>query len=964
MAVELQNGILKDLQTYVNQVRNAGAFNGDRVLAIGAENGGIAIGASRNAAGAFSRAIGFTDAAKRSIAENNETRSMFLHAVGQEFNGIKNIPEAVRRALRLTDYGLRPDGNDYAFTSGKPLTERRISAVIDAIVAYKEQNAEPEELVAEPEPQQHGGAGENAEPEQHAPEQRQPDPQPVPEAVPEVPAEEIAQPPVAPVDNPNRIIVPEAAPAEEAEGDVFDLAYYRGKLAEMETRFPVVRNYASQREFANLQAHMARARFILDLLEHDLGNVVVKNTHEKIKTEYVVMMQKPDDYEQDEALKAQSVDVGNGQIAVAYSAHRAGLVLQRLAQSPNHYAEYNTLDPLPGTHEIPDDKQARLHFMTYAGGLFQRYVMSVVDPFTDTFGTERFKEALGVYNAPINGKCIELNTNAIEGERMERGLMRIGGANGEQVIMNFADTNENDELFKCIDLEVGFIVRNHEASGEDWSELAPILAKRYVGLTRMINGVAKKVTVADIEDCRNKLMAGMFGGDENDEDLDAELEIDIAKYAPGIEKAIADTKKLQAEKRVEEAKKYNADMEGVDLDQDELMKPEDVNTVYDGALELLESAKKALESLAKLNAAIVPNPLRGNDVNESTFVRVAKFKKPIDWSKPRPGYVDLGIEKAAGVKLTRNDFDRLMRSYGIQIDYGKIRYREDSPYFAGQCLRYAQNVIKSYVRTIAETFADAFGTEKQDFMFEAMNARYANVDLAIKELENVHTGPAFLEKKIFEAAFGPRPTAQAIQVDDKLLDAYEEVAPAGKVEKTENSFEFKGIVFRADSRSFNVVRAHGLASPQKVEGFSSQQDLSNPENLKEAMGVGKALGATGQSGVSCSQTINKCIGYATAPMGNSFSYVYVIDTTKLAPGEHAWDMDSVYTAGGGKSEEKTGAEVNASSIRKEAVMGWIKVPREVADYEDADPEHFKVARLRRYCLEHPTAIEANPDYAK
>ena len=716
--------------------------------------------------------------------------------------------------------------------------------------------------------------------------------------------------------------------------DAFDIAYYRGKLAEMEQKFPVVKNYATRQEFANLQGHMDRAKFVLNILEHELGKVVVKNTYDKIKTDYVVNMLKPDDYDTDEELKAVSVDLGNGKIAVAYTAHRAGRVLERLAQAPNHYAEFNAVE---------NDPQARLHFLTYAGGLLERYVMSVVDPFSDTFGTERFKNALGVYSAPIKGKCIENNTNAIEAERTERGLMRIGGKNGEAVVMNFADTTEKDELYKCIDLEVGFIVRNREASGEHWSELAPILAKRLVGLTRMVNGVPTKVTVADIEDCRNKYMAQLVFGDEEaqkEEDLDDEVQLNIADYTRRAGAALEAAKAEQA--KIREAHKAEAE------DEDELLLEE--RTPYDGAVEKLENAKKALEFLAKIGESIVKNPEafdeKGKRIHDKpAYLRVAHYKT-----------------RTAQVPLTRKDFASLLSRHGIKVDMNAIRYRESSPCFASQCLRYAENLIKNYAKTVISTYEDGIKGEKKDFTLEEMGYDYINSEAEIAALERVHTGPAFLEKKIFEAAFGQRPTQVEIAMDERVLDNYERAAEVGKVEKTADSFEYKGIVFRADARSFKIVREHGKASGQKVDGFSSQKDLADPENLKEAKGVGKALGATGQSGVSCSRVVEKCIGYATAPMGNSFSYIYVIDTTKLAEGDHAWDMDSVYDAGGGANPEKTGREVNASAIRKEAVMGWIKVPREVADYEGADPEFTKTALLRRYCLEHPTAIEANPAY--
>ena len=60
-------------------------------------------------------------------ARNNETRSLFRQAVADMFGGDNHIPESVKKAMKLGDYGSaeRP--------SGKPLTARRIMAVKAAV---------------------------------------------------------------------------------------------------------------------------------------------------------------------------------------------------------------------------------------------------------------------------------------------------------------------------------------------------------------------------------------------------------------------------------------------------------------------------------------------------------------------------------------------------------------------------------------------------------------------------------------------------------------------------------------------------------------------------------------------------------------------------------------------------------------------------------------------------------------
>lgn len=188
----------------------------------------------------------------------------------------------------------------------------------------------------------------------------------------------------------------------------------------------------------------------------------------------------------------------------------------------------------------------------------------------------------------------------------------------------------------------------------------------------------------------------------------------------------------------------------------------------------------------------------------------------------------------------------------------------------------------------------------------------------------------------------------------------------GRIERDGGDFVWKGLVFRSQTTPFSVVRERGRKAAQPVDGFSSRNDLSVPANLQEAKGLGKGLGATGQSGVSCCRTVEQCIGYATVRKAGQGCYVYVIDTTKMGTNEKAWDMDSVYDAHGGKNPEKAGAEVNASSIRKEAVMGWIWVPARIAGIDKGangkSIEETKLQQLKFYVEQHPKAIELNPDF--
>ena len=184
----------------------------------------------------------------------------------------------------------------------------------------------------------------------------------------------------------------------------------------------------------------------------------------------------------------------------------------------------------------------------------------------------------------------------------------------------------------------------------------------------------------------------------------------------------------------------------------------------------------------------------------------------------------------------------------------------------------------------------------------------------------------------------------------------------GSLVKSGDSTEWKGLAFRAGSRPFDQVRAAGRKDRyHPVDGFSSKNDLRVEANLKEAKGKGRLPGITGESGVSFCRTVSRCIAYR-----GTESFIYVIDTTKLGPGEHAWDMDSAYDDVGGNDPDKAGNEVNTSAVPKEAVVGWIKLPGHIAALETSagysSVTERKINEIINYAMDSDDAIVINPDY--
>lgn len=88
-------------------------------------------------AGKVARAL-HLKSAEGARAANNEIRSLFLKSVGEEFGGIESIPESVRTALKMKDFGdVTVTNGVVTCSSGRPLTMRRIREVVAAVEAAR-----------------------------------------------------------------------------------------------------------------------------------------------------------------------------------------------------------------------------------------------------------------------------------------------------------------------------------------------------------------------------------------------------------------------------------------------------------------------------------------------------------------------------------------------------------------------------------------------------------------------------------------------------------------------------------------------------------------------------------------------------------------------------------------------------------------------------------------------------------
>ena len=163
-----------------------------------------------------------------------------------------------------------------------------------------------------------------------------------------------------------------------------------------------------------------------------------------------------------------------------------------------------------------------------------------------------------------------------------------------------------------------------------------------------------------------------------------------------------------------------------------------------------------------------------------------------------------------------------------------------------------------------------------------------------------------------------------------------------------NIFTYKGLVFRCADEDPEEVFAHG---------FTSENPLSDPNNLRAAMGLGvpwqdpqgnhgyQDLGATGRNGVSTAKTIGQAIHYLQpSNAARGIRRIYVIDTTKLPGSESAWDLDANFHGNDFHRLSPTvpNGEVNISSIPPNAIVGCV-VPGNNEIQKSVDKGEFEEA---------------------
>ena len=180
------------------------------------------------------------------------------------------------------------------------------------------------------------------------------------------------------------------------------------------------------------------------------------------------------------------------------------------------------------------------------------------------------------------------------------------------------------------------------------------------------------------------------------------------------------------------------------------------------------------------------------------------------------------------------------------------------------------------------------------------------------------------------------------------------------------TFVFHGIVFRSDDRK--------ISFPTMENGFTSRNDLSKIENKIEAMGLGVkgqdekgkdivvGPGATGQSGVSCAKTIGGVISYL-----DENKTFYIIDTTKIPKNEKAWDMENTILKNKFKETDESNGEVNVSYIPRNAIIGWVNIPRgtlgrAIANTPDTDEKLKKLNNIARGTFGPNLKLTFNPEY--
>ena len=132
-------------------------------------------------------------------------------------------------------------------------------------------------------------------------------------------------------------------------------------------------------------------------------------------------------------------------------------------------------------------------------------------------------------------------------------------------------------------------------------------------------------------------------------------------------------------------------------------------------------------------------------------------------------------------------------------------------------------------------------------------------------------------------------------------------------------FNFAGLVFRGDNRN--------LSELTRVNGFQSQNNLSDPDRLLEARGLKtkEGVGASGKSGVSTSKFFYGALEYSCGEKASG--QVYILDTTFLDAGETAYDIPALLKFNYAQ-EDSSGGEVNLTSLPYNAIIGSIIVNEE------------------------------------
>lgn len=163
-----------------------------------------------------------------------------------------------------------------------------------------------------------------------------------------------------------------------------------------------------------------------------------------------------------------------------------------------------------------------------------------------------------------------------------------------------------------------------------------------------------------------------------------------------------------------------------------------------------------------------------------------------------------------------------------------------------------------------------------------------------------------------------------------------------------------------DACALKAQATDGTSVTIWMQGYDERGAVLTGADLgaKADNGVIGGWGATGKSGVSTGKSIGGAIAYR-----GSGSTLYVIDTTKIPKGEKAWDMEKTVYENGYKvrqnqEDDETMGEVNISTVPRNAIVGWLKIPPFVK-IDNITDNAEKLAMLQN----NPDCeIEFNPDY--